>query len=95
MNGAAARMKGIRWERAVANYYGTSTTRSLAPVAHHFLDCLLRPTVLSQFSDALPCRFTIQQCVWAISQPDRHNRCRSRRPDALLATVSDLSDRWP
>jgi len=34
VSGAAARMKGIRWERAVANYYGTSTTRSLRPGVH-------------------------------------------------------------
>lgn len=34
MSGAAARMKGIRWERAVAKYYGTATTRSTRPGVH-------------------------------------------------------------
>jgi hypothetical protein len=32
--GAAARMKGIRWERAVAQYLGTATTRSTRPGVH-------------------------------------------------------------
>ncbi len=32
--GAAARMKGIRWERAVAQYLGTQTTRSTRPGVH-------------------------------------------------------------
>lgn len=34
MSGAAARMKGIRWERAVAKYLGTHTTRSTRPGVH-------------------------------------------------------------
>jgi hypothetical protein len=32
--GAAARMKGIRWERACAKFYGTATTRSTRPGVH-------------------------------------------------------------
>lgn len=32
--GAAARMKGIRWERSVAKFYNTTTTRSTRPGVH-------------------------------------------------------------
>jgi len=34
VGGAAARMKGIRWERACAQFYGLPTTRSLRPGVH-------------------------------------------------------------
>ncbi len=34
MNGAAARMKGIRWERACAQFYDLATTRSTRPGIH-------------------------------------------------------------
>ena len=42
MSGRASRMKGIRWERAVAQFLGTVTTRSTRPgVADDAADVVL------------------------------------------------------
>jgi hypothetical protein len=97
-NGKAARLKGIRWERALASYFGTITTRSTRPGVHDDGGDVILPGWVVEAKDHG--RWTVQAWFELTERKCRPGERpvlvlkRRQKPTGDALVVLRLSDWW-